>query len=327
MIDNKRRMVAYGAGNAYFGLCETKKWRFEFLIDDRPELTGLNLSSVLVISLEEFARIRTEDILVVICANTPAGVLGIAHKLIKIGLRPNVDFIDCSRLQFHTIPSRFHGDWKVQPSENRLNLVRALSLSMRPKNLSSIAGTWLLLELLESIPSLANGEVAECGVYQGANALILATLSETISRRAFNLFDSFEGLASLSSADPKSRQGEFSDVSVEEIDLLFSAFRNVRIVKGRFEESLPKDGDFPYVFAYVDCDLYEGTATCCRYFWPKIPPGGFLVTHDYWFPDVVLPGGRDPFLGVKRAFDEFSEEVGVKPVAVPETSHAILRKQ
>lgn len=222
---------------------------------------------------------------------------------------------------------RLGREFGLQTDLKRLDRVRALSLALRPRNLSTVAGTWLFLELLESLPAGIAGAVAECGVYQGANALISCSLSESIANRNYSLYDSFEGLETFSSSDPKSRQGEFADVSLAEVKLLFSGFSNVEIVVGRFDATMPKRHKSPHAMVYVDCDLKDPTTFCCDHFWDQLLPGGFFLIHDYWFPSVDLPPGfPEPFTGVKEAVDQFCAQHGVVPVAFPETSHVVIRK-
>ena len=66
---------------------------------------------------------------------------------------------------------------------------------------------------------------------------------------------------------------------------------------------------------------------CCQYFWEKIQPGGYLLVHDYWFPeDKERFASKANFLGVRRAVDGFFERLLHESIIFPETSHAVFRK-
>jgi hypothetical protein len=196
---------------------------------------------------------------------------------------------------------------------------------LRARNLSTIAGTWLFLELIDAMPHEPVGAVAECGVYQGANALVSCGISEQLGRHPYSLYDSFEGLSDLSDGDPKSRTGEFADVDLQEVRTVFASLPNIHLVQGRFESTLHKQVARPHSLVYVDCDLREPTRCCCEHFWDLLLPGGFLMTHDYWYP-AETTAGPPHFTGVREAFDAFCASKGVTPVVFPETSHAVVRK-
>ena len=323
----RKKLAAYGAGNALLGLRAVHDLAIDYVIDDTPGYSGQKVDGLDIYPSSHLKDQNRAELFVLICANTSAGVFGIARRLLEMGYMPGVDFTDCSCLQSESMSSRLLEAFQLKTSSFKLNAVRGLSLGLRPRNLSTIAGTWLFLELLESLPRSVVGSVAECGLYQGANALIASALSSRLAERPYALYDSFEGLSELSCSDPEARRGEFADVSMPEVEMLFSGFTNVRIVKGRFENTMPKEVMRPHGLVYIDCDLRDPTLFCCRHFWPLLAPGGYLMTHDYWFPEVSLPkGAKLPFIGVKEAFDIFCDEQEVNPVVFPETSHAVVRK-
>lgn len=324
----RKKWVAYGAGNAFLGLLETRDLPFHYIVDDTPGFAGTKLGELEIRPSKDLLDENSDDLLVVICANTARSVSGIARKLVEeFGFSAGIHFVDCSHFQCCTMSERLNREFGLLTDLKRLDRVRSLSLALRPRNLSTIAGTWLFIELLESLPEDSAGAVAECGVYQGANALISCFLSESIAKRKYSLYDSFEGLETFSSSDPQSRQGEFADVSLSEIKLLFSGFNNVEILVGRFDATMPERQKSPHAMVYIDCDLKDPTTFCCDHFWEQLLPGGFLLIHDYWFPSVALPSGfPEPFTGVREAVDQFCARQGIIPVAFPETSHVVIRK-
>ena len=52
--------------------------------------------------------------------------------------------------------------------------------------------------------------------------------------------------------------------------------------------------DTRFCFVHLDLDLYSSTKQCLEYFFPRLVPGGILLSHDYSMLD-----------GVRQAFDEF----------------------
>jgi hypothetical protein len=321
------KWVAYGAGNALLGLRAVTSLPIAYVVDDTPGFAGGELDGLEIHASSRLGKENPDNLMILVCANTTMGILGISRRLLGLGFKPGIHFIDCSRLQAAPMARRLQEDLGIRADLDRMNAVRSLALALRPRNLSTIAGSWLFLELLQSLPRSAVGAVAECGVYQGANALIASILSAPLAEREYDLYDSFEGLTEFSAADPSSRRSEFSDVNLNEVELLFANVNNVRIIKGRFDQTMPLQSPRPHSLVYVDCDLKEPTLYCCRHFWPQIVPGGYLMTHDYWFPAAKLPAGaKPPFSGVREAFDQFCDEEGLRPVVFPETSHAVLKK-
>jgi hypothetical protein len=61
-----------------------------------------------------------------------------------------------------------------------------------------------------------------------------------------------------------------------------------------------------FSFVHLDVDLYESTKGALEFFYPRMPAGAVLISHDY----VEFPG-------VRSAFDDF---FGDKPEPVVEMS-------
>jgi Macrocin-O-methyltransferase (TylF). len=53
----------------------------------------------------------------------------------------------------------------------------------------------------------------------------------------------------------------------------------------------------------LDVDLYQSTLDCLEFFYPRLNPGGIIVTHDYSWA-----------AGVDRAFSEFFMDKPEKPI-------------
>jgi asparagine synthase (glutamine-hydrolysing) len=88
----------------------------------------------------------------------------------------------------------------------------------------------------------------------------------------------------------------------------------VQLVRGLFEETLPRQGEVAIAFAHIDCDWYEPVTYCLNYVWPRLSPGGFVVLDDY-----------NDWSGCRKATDVF---IAAHPeaAAVRGVPHAVIRK-
>jgi hypothetical protein len=324
---DRPQLIAFGAGNAFHGLRATIDLPFCGVIDDTAGYAGQSVGGLPIKTTAVLAQTAREDLCVIICAHTTDVIARMSQKLRSFGLVYGEHFVDCSLLHEVSISESLKSRFNISTSNERFSLVHALSRSLAIPNLSTISGSWLFAELIESLATFRNAYVAECGVYQGANALVSLLSSPQLRSRPYELFDSFEGLRGLSENDPKSREGEFVDANFESLRETLAIFPNVGLTKGYFESTLPKLDRHDYAVVYVDCDLESPTRFCCQYFWEKIQPGGYLLVHDYWFPDdKERLRSKANFRGVKRAVDGFLEGWPHKSVIFPATSHAVFRK-
>jgi O-methyltransferase len=69
-----------------------------------------------------------------------------------------------------------------------------------------------------------------------------------------------------------------------------------------------------FSFVHLDVDLKSSTRACLEFFYPRLLPGGVLLTHDYSYLD-----------GVREAFAEFFATRPERPMELP-TSQAMLVK-
>lgn len=328
----RRRVIGYGAGLAALATIEASGLECELLVDRSPAIQGQRLAGAPIASPEKLDELlRTgapDDFFVVVFAYDNRAVAAIFAHLSALGLSHGQHFTDASIFHFDTMGRRLDQEVGMGPDRRLFESVRGLSLYSSLPNKTSIAGAWLLQELLRRHASQLPGDIAECGVYTGGNAyLTLALASERLGDRDYHLLDSFEGLPELSVHDPSSRSGEFSDVSLSFVRNLCSHFDAARMHVGWFSDTLPTLADRQFALAYVDCDCYEPTVECCEFFYPRMPEGGVLLFHDYWHSRPGLPpGSREPFTGVSKAADEFAAKTGDALVVFPETTHALLIK-
>lgn len=155
------------------------------------------------------------------------------------------------------------------------------------------------------------GDFAEVGVYQGSTARIIC---EVKGDKHLRLFDTFEGLPKDSDKDPGVHKERQYACSLESVQQYLAEFPNVTYHKGLFPDSTHDVPESQYAFVHFDVDLYEGTKACLEYFYPRMIPGGILLSHDY----SILAG-------VQTAFTEFLADKEESLIELPETQCMVVK--
>lgn len=136
----------------------------------------------------------------------------------------------------------------------------------------------------EKIP----GDLAEAGVAAGGTALVMLRAS---AAKRLHLFDTFEGLPH---GEGEFAHGEFAASIGDVRAALWRHASRLELHPGLFPASAAGLEDLRFAFVHLDLDLYDSTQAALEWFWPRMEPGGILLSHDYPLSD-----------GVVRAFDEF----------------------
>jgi hypothetical protein len=322
-----RRLIGYGAGLATLLTLRETPLDLEFIVDDNQASQGDDLLGVRIGAPAELERADLTGACVVIFAYAGSAIRAIQDKLAPLGLGFPEGWIDCSLLHFERYGRRLRETLGIEVTPSLFQAARLLSIYSHPQNLSGFAGTWLYLELLRHLHQRGvAGEVAEVGVFQGGNAFCsLLAGGEILRQRTLHLFDSFAGFPDLSAHDPGARRGEFADVTLTKVRNCFATFDNVHIHPGFFADTLDRVRDRRFAFVYYDADLYEPALECCRFFYDRLVPGGMMLFHDYCGEEPELPrGAKAPFVGVKKAVDEFLVGRQDRLLHFPETTHALM---
>lgn len=159
--------------------------------------------------------------------------------------------------------------------------------------------------------SKQDGDMAEVGTYQGGSARMIC---EAKGDRTLHLFDTFEGLPIPAKQDGDVHREHQYSCSLESVQGYLAQQRNVHYYKGRFPDSAPTNLNCRFSFAHFDVDLYESTLGCLEYFYPRMLPGGIMLSHDY----SILSGVRD-------AFAEFLEDKPEALIELPSTQCMVLK--
>jgi hypothetical protein len=152
----------------------------------------------------------------------------------------------------------------------------------------------VLLRALASVR--VEGVFAEFGVYKGSTINFIA---KQRPKQTIWGFDGFEGLA-------EEWSGNTSVFDAHGV--LPKVRKNVRLVKGWFDASLPawltEHGE-SVAFVHVDCDIYSSTKVVLQALAPRLQPGAIIVFDEYF----GYPGWRNHEF---KAFQEFVHEHGVR---------------
>ena len=141
------------------------------------------------------------------------------------------------------------------------------------------------------------GDIVECGVYQGCTAAFLATARDDFSINCMlHLVDSYEGLS-----EPVECDGDFwskgdMKTSLYEVQDRLSGFLNVNYLKGWIPDVLKPLNSSRFRFAHIDVDLYTPTLTAIYFLYSRMTKGGLFVFDDYGFETCK---------GAKAAIDEY----------------------
>ena len=140
------------------------------------------------------------------------------------------------------------------------------------------------------------GTCAEFGVFEGESINYLAKrLPEMYG------FDSFEGLK-------EDWTGIFAKGLFDRKGKMPRVARNVHLVKGWFDETLPvflKEHPEPFVFLHIDSDTFEAAETVLNLTGPRFVPGTVLVFDQFF-------GYRRWELGEFKAWNDYVARTGTE---------------
>jgi O-methyltransferase len=145
------------------------------------------------------------------------------------------------------------------------------------------------LHAIASAQAGLHGEMAEVGVYQGCSARIISTASGGVP---LHLFDTFSGLPEPGAAERARLSTGLYAASLASVREFLADRRNISFHPGRFPQTAMGCTAEAFSFVHLDVDLKSSTLDCLDYFYPRMVPGGIILTHDYSY----LDGVRDAFV-------------------------------
>jgi len=179
-----------------------------------------------------------------------------------------------------------------------------------------------ILYQLAKRTALIPGDFAECGVYSGGTAYLLASVldQQALSTKKLHLFDTFTGMpeTSFPSRDYHS-PGDFADTSIDFVKNRLRSYDSFCIYHvGFMPDTFSEVEDIKkFSFVHVDVDIFPSVISCCDYFYPKLTRGGVMVFDDYGF----YPYRHS----VRAAVDSYFGNKNDKPFILP-TGQALIIK-
>jgi len=155
------------------------------------------------------------------------------------------------------------------------------------------------------------GDFAEVGVYKGASAKLICAAK---GDKKLRLFDTFAGLPPQSEHDPGVHREQQYACSLEAVQAYLAGYTNLEFYPGVFPQSAAGVPEAQYAFVHFDVDLYEGTRGCLEYFYPRMIPGGIMLSHDYGL-----------LSGVEKAFTTFFADKPERIIEMPTTQCMVVK--
>lgn len=261
-----KKIIIFGAGQAGLMISKLLHGSCELLAyaDNNHKNILTTLDGVPVIDPNDIKNLKVDG--VIISVLNKEGAQSIFHQLISEGIK------EAQILNINELRELF---------DVRLSTLRLLAKEINDKNVK--------------------GSVAELGVYKG---YLAREMNRLFQNRKLYLFDTFEGfdLRDLECENlydkSRSKKGDFSDTSIEDVKSLLPYPEMVAFYKGYFPETALNLED-TFAFVSLDTDLYLPTYNGLAYFYPRLSKGGYILLHDY---------NSSQFPNVKKAVEDFSKK-------------------
>lgn len=167
------------------------------------------------------------------------------------------------------------------------------------------------------------GDFVECGVASGmiSRAVMHYTSWEKHPEKNFWLLDTYSGYPTEQLTQPEIDAGlarlhsVYSDSYQKVVDT-FSAFPNVRIIKGVIPDTLAQVTCERIAYLHLDLNAAVPERAAVETFWDRLVPGGWVLMDDYGWTECI---------NQKRALDDFAATKGLRIFSMP-TGQGILLK-
>jgi len=157
------------------------------------------------------------------------------------------------------------------------------------------------------------GDFAECGVYKGGSAFLIAdTIKPLVGRKKLYLFDTFTGMPDTAIKQKEGFQkGDLGDTSLNDVKVFLKEFSFINFHAGFIPDTFvnQKVEESRFSFVHLDVDIYQSTLDCCQFFYDRMVKGGVLLCDDYGVP-IYKNGAR-------AAFDLFFDSKPETPIVLP----------
>ncbi|HEY8999284.1 MAG TPA: TylF/MycF/NovP-related O-methyltransferase [Candidatus Saccharimonadales bacterium] len=184
-----------------------------------------------------------------------------------------------------------------------MQMFRGFPLISDQVDVASVGVVWRELEKI--LNAKVHGDVVELGCYAGTTSLFIRRLLDEkgeSAKRAFHVYDSFEGLPEKSREDQNAAGVDFKkgELAVSKKQFL-QTFQRAGLTppvthKGWFDELGADDVPGEIAFAFLDGDFYGSILTSLKLVWPHMQAGSVVLIDDY---------KRETLPGVERAVRDF----------------------
>jgi hypothetical protein len=159
------------------------------------------------------------------------------------------------------------------------------------------------------------GDIVECGVWRGGSSMLCAVTLKLMqeTQRKLYLYDTYSGMTEPTEKDvnykgEKAVKGEFNEWCAIPLEDVTSAmlstgypYHRLVFVKGRVEDTIPRNIPDRIALLRLDTDFYESTYHEMVHLFPRLSVGGVLIIDDYGH-----------FKGAREAVDKYLQENNVK---------------
>ncbi len=219
----------------------------------------------------------------------------------KQGLRHLFVFLGNSYLAARSILGRLGKGYGITRLQKLRLVIRMVRCRRRVRSLTTLQQQLVLVWEILGIPPSLEGDVVECGCYNGASTVSLSLACELTGRRLF-VCDSFEGLPEPEKGEKHEvhddvpehyiwEKGEFSSSGgLEGVRKNVERFGQIgvcRFVKGFYSDSLQGLETDSIVMVFEDADLASSVQDCIMHLWPKLQYGCKFFCHEPWSPQVI----------------------------------------
>jgi O-methyltransferase len=153
--------------------------------------------------------------------------------------------------------------------------------------------------------------MAEVGVFQGCSAKLISIAGRP---KRLHLFDTFEGLPEPGRPEHAAMLKGHYEASLSSVKEYLKDQPNLLFHKGVFTGEGLACANERFSFVHLDVDLKEGTRRCLEFFYPRMPPGGIIISHDFSYLE-----------GVREAFVEFLEGRQERFVELPSSQVMLIK--
>lgn len=166
-------------------------------------------------------------------------------------------------------------------------VVRLVRNHARIPNLTTLQQQLVMVRDIVATPRSVEGDVVECGCFEGGSTIGLSLACALVGRRLF-VCDTFTGL-------PRPQEGEAVDVhaalgvyhhwqegdfrgrggleGVRENVRRYGELDVCRFVEGLYRDTLPSLDTNAIILVYEDADLASSVEDCIEFLWPKLQTG------------------------------------------------------